>query len=164
MVEPLTLKKLRSLLHYAPKTGVFTWRKNRGGGACKGDTAGGIDSRGYVQLRVNGSNKILAHRLAWFYMTGAWPKHHIDHIDGVRTNNAFSNLRDVPRAINNQNRSIASRSSRTGVLGVWPQGNRFVAAISIKGVQKYLGCFATVGDAEQAYKTAKKSLHPGCLQ
>ena len=50
---------------------------------------------------------MFAHRLAWFWVHGAWPVGVIDHIDGVTTNNAIANLRDVDHALNMQNLKTA---------------------------------------------------------
>jgi hypothetical protein len=38
------------------------------------------------------------HRLAWLYMTTAWAKE--DHVNGVKDDNRFANLREVTRQQN----------------------------------------------------------------
>src|ERR1700730_16891152 len=45
-----------------------------------GGTAGGSRPDGYLRIGI-GYQRYLAHRLAWLYMTGAWPKKAIDHIN-----------------------------------------------------------------------------------
>ncbi|XUG57626.1 HNH endonuclease [Bordetella pertussis] len=37
-------------------------------------------------------------------MYGAWPTQNIDHVNGDRSDNRIANLRDVPQAVNMQNR------------------------------------------------------------
>lgn len=50
------------------------------------------------------------------------------------------------------------RSSRntTGITGVRPHGNRFIAAICVNGVNLHLGCFDTLEDAADAKKAEIK--------
>lgn len=76
-------------IHYDPETGFF-YR------AGKREPIGNFDSDGYVKIRA-GDRSYGAHRLAWFYMNGAWPHHQIDHINRVKYDNRISNLRDVPK-------------------------------------------------------------------
>jgi len=97
-------------------------------------------------------------------MTGAWPQFEIDHKDTNRTNNRWGNLRDVPHAVNVQNRRKAQRNSRTGVLGVFSQTpGRFYSRIEADShrVRKYLGTFDSAEAAHAAYVAAKRELHPG---
>lgn len=46
------------------------------------------------------------HRLIWLWMTGEWPKYEIDHINGVRNDNRWINLRDVTHRENMMNQKI----------------------------------------------------------
>jgi hypothetical protein len=91
----LTAERLRELLHYDPETGVFTWRVNRRGTARAGSVAGCIHAvSGNVVINVAG-NVSTAQRLAWLYMTGAWPSTVLIHKDGDKVNNRFANIREV---------------------------------------------------------------------
>ncbi len=130
--RPITQFLLKSLLHYDPLTGVFT-RLVSGSSAVKvGDIAGATNLSGYIQIRTCGK-VYLAHRLAWLYMTGEWPKDKVDHRDGVGTNNAWSNLREATDALNRQNMRGAKSDSKTGILGVSVKRGRFRARISTDG-------------------------------
>ena len=91
------LKKLRSEFSYDPKTGIFTSNK-RSNGWPAGRVVGSIDANGYVVIWFEG-RLCKAHRLAYFYMTGIEPKI-IDHINRIRSDNSFSNLRDATRRVN----------------------------------------------------------------
>lgn len=164
-VYGLTADKLRELLHYEPETGVFTRRVKTGGryGADVGSVAGCLSDQGYVLISLM-SKQYRAHRLAWLYMTGEWPAGEVDHRDGRRTNNRWSNLRDVPTAINAQNRRGAQSNSRTGLLGAsWnARDQRFVARIKVDGQYRSLGGFDTAEQAHAAYLEAKRLHHAGC--
>ena len=46
---------------------------------------------------------VSTHRLIWALQTGEWPKQQIDHINGVKDDMRFSNLRDVSAKINHRN-------------------------------------------------------------
>ena len=161
--KKLTIDRLLQVLNYDYETGVFTWMESgRGKYKRAGAPAGAATRYGYLTVCVDGTIH-LAHRLAWFYMTGAWPLHEIDHIDGNKINNKFSNLRDVARGVNQQNIRIARADSKTGVLGVSPTKNgKFVAVVQLAGKQNYLGYYDTIEQASSAYLEAKRKMHIGC--
>lgn len=83
----LTHEQLVRSLHYDQVSGIFTRPASVHAVGC-------VNDKGYVQISVAGG-KYSAHRLAWFYVHGAWPSGHIHHRNGVKTDNALSNLRHV---------------------------------------------------------------------
>lgn len=128
-----------------------------------GARAGAISSaKGYLKIGIDGE-RYWAHRLAFFWMTGEWPKHHVDHIDGDGGNNAWGNLRDVTRSVNMQNRKRATKDSLTGILGVTFNRRRqkWVAQIALNNTSKGLGYFETADAAHLAYLKAKRQHHQG---
>jgi len=163
--EALTADYVRSILHYAPETGVFTWRErpcehfatlNACGvwnSRCAGKTAGNID-RGYVQITIDG-RPYRAHRLAWLYMTGEWPINDIDHASLDRSDNRFANLREATRSQNGANRRAMSNNT-SGVKGVsWHASTRkWQARIQVAGKSKPLGYFDDLEAAAAAYERA----------
>lgn len=157
----LTQERLTAVLYYDEFTGVFTRRLSRGNLYQQGDTAGRSTFYGYSVISVDGV-EYLAHRLAWLYVHGSWPIEDIDHINGVRTDNFISNLRDVSPTINMQNRRKCSRNNRCGVLGVcWHKATKkWRACIRFGGRQKSLGYFHTVADAYEARKAAELLYYP----
>jgi len=157
--EVLTPERIRELLDYDPETGVFRWRI-KAQGIRAGHQTGYVDqTNGYVTIRIDGKKRY-AHRLAWAYVTGQWPKTGIDHLDRDRTNNRFANLRQANRSENACNRP-KQRNSSTGVKGVYlhRQSGRFNARISKNGVEHSLGMYATVDEAAEARRIAEPIYH-----
>lgn len=158
----ITAERLRELVHYCPETGIFTHLKSKGRKKA-GMRAGSLRNDGYIYIMIGGV-RALAHRFAWLYMTGEWPFNEIDHIDGNKANNTFSNLRDVDRSVNTQNQNRAKITNRLGILGVSQiKCGKFKSIITIRGKRHYLGVYETADDAYQAYLKAKRSLHEGCV-
>lgn len=156
----LTREEVAALLAYDPDTGVFRWRADRGP-VKAGDIAGRLDAKGYRDIRVKGT-LYKAHRLAFLLVTGKWPAQHVDHIDGDRQNNRWSNLRDVSNGINAQNLKTAQKNSKTGLLGVSPvKGGRYQAAITVNGKPRHLGFYDSPEVAHAAYVAAKRLHHEG---
>lgn len=146
-------------LSYDPNTGVFTWAQPRPK-VNVGQTAGGLHrSSGYITVEINGKS-YPAHRLAWFYMTGSMPVNQIDHINRVKTDNRFSNLRE---ATNGQNRANTRSSSKHGLKGVsykkWLKEKPWEARITFEKKVRSLGCFATKEEAHEAYCKEARRLH-----
>lgn len=154
----LTAEQLRDALIYDPATGNFVSRKdssNRPAGTPCGSRCKG----GYLIISVQGG-RWFAHRLAWLYMTGKWPNDQIDHINGLRADNRFENLRDVDRFGNTQNLHKAKNRSKTGLLGVSPHQGRWRAMIHTRGKTTHIGMFSDQAAAHAAYIEAKRRLHP----
>jgi hypothetical protein len=157
--ETLTLEELKSELDYNPETGIFTRLVNRP--KCKaGDTAGWLTCYGYIQISVK-QRKYFAHRLAWFYMTGEWPKETIDHCDTVKSNNRFQNLRPASQSENNQNWGMLQRN-KSGVKGVsWKKdkGKWRAHFNGIKNKCVFVGYFSDLKTAELAMIAAREKYH-----
>lgn len=137
----LTQKRLKELLDYDPKTGVFTNRVQRGQRALVGEVVGGEDARGYLQAVIDSRNYTL-HRLAFLYMEGYLPEQEVDHLNGVRTDNVWKNLRHVSTACNMQNCKVR-QSNKSGFPGVsWNKVRKgWTAQIMVSGKQVFLGVY-----------------------
>lgn len=148
----LTAARLRELFNYDPETGFFYCKKRRTGSPTTiGDRVGGLNSIGYVQLRVD-NNVYLCHRLAWLYVYGTQAKE-IDHIDGDRANNRLSNLRLTTSSQNKANRGRQKNNS-SGYKGVcWDKKNKkWCAHIMVSRRNVWLGRHSTALEAHEAYK------------
>lgn len=155
----LTQSRLKTLLNYDPDTGVFTWLGITGRRARTGDLAGTTHREGYRHVQVAG-RRYQAHRLAWLYMTGAFPVAGIDHINGIRDDNRMINLREATQSENHQNRAKRS-DNKSGFIGVSRDSGRqkWRAYIKIQKRNKHLGYFDSPEAAHAAYLAAKARLH-----
>lgn len=160
--QSLTYERLVELLSYDSSTGFFQWVKQRRGTSV-GAKAGSEQSNGYISIRVD---YVLhsAHRLAILFITGKMPDQNmeIDHINGIRTDNRYANLRVVSRTVNSQNLRKARENSLSGFLGVTKARNRWTAVIFVNSKRVRLGIFDSPEDAHAAYIKAKRALHEGC--
>jgi hypothetical protein len=160
MASPsLTQSQLKELLYYDPDTGLFINKISRGSRALAGAIAGDLNSIGYWRIAINCS-RYSAHRLAWLYVYGSWPKDQIDHINRIRHDNRISNLREVTISQNLQN--VGLRTDNTsGYKGVcWSNKHRkWQAQIKINNVYLCLGRFKSLDDAIAVRKQAEEQLH-----
>lgn len=150
----------KEFISYDPETGNFRWLNNpnpRGGGKAKvGGAAGCLDTYGYTRIKLHG-RLYFGQYLAWWFVTGEWPKKPlcIDHINRVRSDNRFSNLRLCTPAQNscNRNKSKKTRASTFKGTRRTPRG-RWVAVIRSGAESRYLGTFADEEEAARAYDRA----------
>ncbi len=160
----LTAQRLRDVLHYDPETGLFRWRERHSLRSRPGQVAGTLNKAiGYVVFRVD-KRLYYAHRLAWLYVTGEWPAHGIDHINGQRADNRWTNLRDVEQAINTQNQRAPHSHGTSGYLGVSfdKRSGKWRAIVTLDDKQIEVGTFHTPEVAHAAYLAAKRRVHEGC--
>jgi hypothetical protein len=158
----LTVDQLRDTFDYDANTGVFVWKIRPSKAVKAGDVAGCKEKRiGYITIGIAG-RIYKAHRLAWFYVYGSWPKGLIDHINGNKADNRIDNLRDVFADGNSQNVRKPNRRNKSGFMGViWFQ-NKWRASISVNGKSKWLGDYSTPEEAHQVYLEAKRKYHSAC--
>jgi len=153
----ITQAQLKQTLHYNPDTGIFT-QIHDSGGKKAGSVSGALNFHGYIQISIK-SRLYKAHRLARLYMTGEMPAGHTDHINHIRDDNRWINLRDADDKINSKNTSLRSDNS-SGIVGViWHKAARkWMAFIMVDSKQKYLGIFEHINDAAIARKMAEYDL------
>ena len=142
----ITQDLLRELFHYVPETGqVFRKTTNARGPGKKGDTVGSLTENGYLRTSINRKRHQL-HRIIWCWVTGEWPEKGmvIDHINGNRADNRWSNLRLCTARQNAFNRKTP-RSSKTGFTGV--HKDRRTGRFFVKISGKYVGTYDTLNQA-----------------
>jgi len=148
-------KHSMEMFDYDPDSGVFIYKKSDKRKK-EGDVVGSLNGKGYLIVQIN--NKMYAlHRLAFLYMEGEFPEHEVDHINRIKTDNRWENLRAVTHQENQRNLSIASNNT-SGVTGVyWHDGaNKWRAQIIINGKNKHLGLFNKLKEAKRARREAEE--------
>lgn len=97
------------------------------------------------------NQKFYAHRIIYAMFHGAWPVYTIDHINGCRTDNRPSNLRDVEHQENMRNMSL-SKASRTGITGISKRAanGKFMVKLTVDGKGVSGGDFSSIEDAIEA--------------
>lgn len=145
---------LKEQLSYNPETGVFTRNISNNSRYPVGGVAGSRRKDGYVVIQL-GKKKYKAHRLAWLYMTGEWPKQDLDHINRVKHDNRIKNLRDIAHQENMANMAKSEN------VGIYKHGNKWKACVRINNKSQYLGLFTTRAQAIYYRDTFIKS-HPSC--
>lgn len=144
-----TADKLRAHLDYKPETGEF-WTRPRKIGTVQHFGKTRVPA---VTIRLKEGDGVFrhyyAHRLAWLWMTGEWPRDEIDHINNNSTDNRWENLREASHIENNRNKDF--RSGRKLLGACFHKASGLWRAI-IRG--KNLGYFKTPEEAHVAYKRA----------
>lgn len=145
----LTITRLQELFIYNESNGIFYRRKSN-------QIAGRLSGAGYIQICID-YRLFYAHRLAWFYITETWPPNQIDHINGIKTDNRFSNLRLATRRQNQGNRPT-NRNNKCGVKGVrwFTKLQKWQARLTVAGKGIHLGYFDTIEEASNAYVNASE--------
>lgn len=136
----ITQERLKALVVYDPETGLM-WRNGKRIGA---------RSSGYLVAKLDGKSYRI-HRLAWLYVTGTMPNE-IDHVNGIKDDNRWVNLRDATRSQNvantNKRKGYANKSKGAGFHK--PSG-KWQAYITVNGKQRHLGYFNTEDEAHKRY-------------
>ncbi|NTE87241.1 HNH endonuclease [Agrobacterium rubi] len=161
---------LLAILSYDAESGLLTWKERSGElvdafGFNKGQiapwnakharsAAHTVLRHGYIGVKVLGVH-YMAHRIIWKMMHGV-DADHIDHINGLKSDNRLINLRNVDATENQHNRKISANNA-TGHSGVhWCRTTRkYVARIVINNSSRMLGRFPNLKDAIAARRKAE---------
>ena len=154
--------KAAGMVKYNADTGSMIWlAKTTGKDASRwnsryaGKECGTIDDKGYRRIlfrfEIGSTFKIRVHRLAWFIANGVIPSGEIDHINQNKADNRLSNLRDVPKELNQRNGTRKSNNT-SGVPGVtWhKQHGKWCAQAVVDGKHHHIGLFREISEAEKA--------------
>lgn len=129
-----------------------------------GDIAGSLDELdGYWKLHALGDH-FKAHKIVWALHNEFQDQsgRHIDHLNGIRSDNRIENLRLVEPELNARNQGL-QKNNKTGVTGVSYQvvktsiGNfteRYVATATLDGKKKTRSFSPRVHGHERAFQKA----------
>jgi hypothetical protein len=147
-----TQSELRALFDYDPESGILTWKV----GKRTGYAVGSVGKAGYLYVKIANVRNVRVHRVIWKWMTGEDPTLDVDHIDRVRTNNRWKNLRTLTRAQNCRN-TPGTRVTLHKASGL------YVTRMRYNGRTISLGYYRTETEAQAAYTGVVKFLrviHP----
>ena len=140
---------LKSIFHYEPETGWFTWVADKKK-AKAGNRAGTVSKGRYRHIKID-YKCYQEHQLAFLYMTGFMPSE-IDHRNLNGLDNSWGNLRPATHFQNLCN--IEMRKSNTsGFTGVYPIDKKWFSKIKHQTQVIYLGTFDSPEKASNAYKS-----------
>jgi hypothetical protein len=107
-------------------------------------------TNGYIRIRIGGKSYYI-HRLIMIAFVGESDKS-VDHINRIRNDNRFENL----RYCNYSENALNTDRSDNAKGYYWDKVNKkWKAYIRINNKLKHLGCFDKEEDARQAYVDAK---------
>ena len=120
--------------------------------------AGSPTQKGYLVLTVLGQN-FYVHRICWFLKIGEWPINSIDHINGQKTDNSWSNLREATHSQNGCNRLNSSNTS--GCKNVYWSNtrNRWVVDITLNRVRVFQKVMVDYDEAVALAKAKMDEIH-----
>lgn len=154
----ITQAYLQAILHYDSETGDFTWlprNPDRKGWNKRraGTIAGTINVHGYRVINLMDVPRT-AHRLAFIWMGEEAPKM-VDHADGDRANNRWSNLRRANNSLNLANAGMRS-DNLSGVKGVCWDSRRGKWLVHLQRDKRtfHVGYFDNLDAAAVAYEKA----------
>ena len=148
--QTITKEFVLEMLEYFPSSGLLLQKKKRPKVEI-GAIAGVITNFGYRYIQLQGK-KYAAHRFVWLIETGSFPSKFLDHIDGNKLNNCFTNLREVTVKQNSENK-IVQKNNKLGVRGVCfnKRLGKYIAQIQHNGKNNHIGVFQTIEEAKNAY-------------
>lgn len=112
---------------------------------------------GYIQIKIN-QRMHLAHRLAFLYELGLIPEN-VDHINHVRHDNSWGNLRAATVLDNCRNKSLSKRN-QSGVNGVSYCSRRKALRARLKVARRdiHVGNFLDIESARSAVEAKKAEI------
>jgi hypothetical protein len=162
----IDVEYLKTRITYCPETGDITHlpKSNSKGNDSwnsrfANKSAGRTRTDGYHLVSIDGIH-YLAHVLAYAWMTGALPTGEIDHINMVKNDNRWANLRTATHSENMCNKPLYCNNT-SGFKGVNfdKRTSKWWVSIKANKITYYLGVFATIEEAAVVRQKAAERLH-----
>jgi len=147
----ITVEHLRKLFTYNPETGDLI---SNGIGKSKKGKVYNTWNVGVYPYTFE------VHIVCFAIYHGRWPVDAVDHKDRNDKNNRIDNLREATNFQNAQNQ--VHLNGELGVPGVTKSKSRirpYLAQIYHEGKKRYIGIYATIEEAAEAYRQKKLELH-----
>ena len=145
----VTYEDVHELFNYDKDTGELTWKVQINPRAPVGKDAGYVNGRGYRVVKIFGT-MYPVHRIIFLFVEGFFPEFEVDHINRVRTDNRWCNLRHVTINCNKYNR-VRSRTVLGKINGVslkkGRKGTPYEVYITINRTYYYLGTYNNLLEA-----------------
>jgi len=140
------------------KDGTLYWKNPSAPRIKKGQVAGRLGIRGYVETNIN-YKKYKNHRIIFLMFNGYLPEI-VDHIDGNRLNNRIENLRAATMSQNLHNAKL-SKANKSGIKGVsWEKDrNTWKVQIGVNGTTKRIGGIKSLELAELVAQELRQIHH-----
>lgn len=165
------IKWLHECFELDADTGILVWKARplhhfktansakATNGQKAGKEVGFISDLGYRRVSFTWNGKSLhwyQHRIVWAMYYGYWPTKSLDHIDGNRTNNVITNLREVTHQENSKNLRMP-KNNTSGHMGVnWDKTrSKWKVRIQVNGKRIVIGRYINIEDAIAARQAAE---------
>ena len=149
----LTKDEVQKDVTYDPVTGYFFSTGLKYSNKPPNSRVGVVHkTKGYRYLTIKGKT-YREQRVAFLLMTGEWPEKQVDHINQIKDDNRWENLREVTPSENCWNRPIY-KTNKSGYTGVcWNKlYSKWQVICRVKGIQTYLGLYDDVHEAGRVAK------------
>ena len=131
MTTRISHERVNELLAYDEESGQLTWKIRPSKRIPKGRRAGFLKKDGYRAITIE-KKSYLEHHVIWFIQTGSWAKE-IDHINHVKDDNSWANLREVTHSENARN--MKRVENNTGIQGIYydRKTDKYISHIKVNG-------------------------------
>jgi len=152
----ITQQQCLDLFDY--RNGKLYWKTALSNRVQIGREAGYIDKDGYRVVRVNRKN-YFSHRLIFLMKKGYIPEC-LDHINGNPIDNRIENLRVANKNENSHNCKRRKDNTSGYKNVVWAKTkNKWRVVVKINSVNKHIGYFNNIEEANKAAISARNTLH-----
>lgn len=154
-MKELSLKRARELIDYNHRSGVMRW-KQRGVGRRLDKPIGSVGPNDSRTVNIDGQRYYL-HHIAWLTYHGKWPKHGLEHRNGINHDNRIANLREIHLASTPKHKAARKKQVLVGA-SLCSRTGKWRSQIFDHGKNVYLGMFDTQREAHEAYTKAKNRM------